>query len=99
MGFLQDNGLDQKAIDAQALLDAFLKEMERGLGGEGSLPMIPLDLHLPDGPIRDKEVPAFDAGGPNIRSARVRFGSSGPLTVDKPHRGVMPRSRAHLPHA
>ena len=99
MGFLQDNGLDLKAIDAQALLDAFLKEMEKGLGGGGSLPMIPSDLHLPDGPIRDKEVPAFDVGGTNIRSARVRFGSSGSLTVENLQRGFMPGSRGHVTHA
>ena len=99
MGFLQDNGLDPKAIDAQALLDAFLKEMERGLRGEGSLPMIPSDLHLPDGPIRDREVPAFDVGGTNIRSARVRFGSSGAPTVEDLRRGFMPGSRGHVTHA
>ncbi len=99
MGFLQDNGLDLNAIDAQALLDAFLKEMEKGLGGEGSLPMIPSDLHLPDGPIRDVEVPAFDVGGTNIRSARVRFGSSGSPTVENLRRGFMPGSRGHVTHA
>ena len=99
MGFLQDNGLDLQAIDAQALLETFLDEMGAGLRGEGSLPMIPSDLHLPEGAIRDAEFPAFDVGGTNIRSARVRFGSSGAPTVEGLQRGFMPGSRGHVTHA
>ena len=99
MGFLQDNGLDLQAIDAQALLETFLGEMGAGLHGEGSLPMIPSDLHLPEGAIRDAEFPAFDVGGTNIRSARVRFGSSGAPTVEGLQRGFMPGSRGHVTHA
>ena len=99
MGFLQDNGLDPQAIDAKALLEAFLEEMEAGLRGEGGLPMLPSDIRLPDGAIRDAEVPAFDVGGTNTRSARVRFGSDGAATVHGLLRGHMPGSQGRVTHA
>ena len=99
MGFLQDNGFDPWAIDAKALLEAFLEEMEAGLRGEGDLPMLPADLRLPDGAIRDVEVPAFDVGGTNTRSARIRFGSDGAATVGGLLCGHMPGSHGFVTHA
>lgn len=99
MGFLQDNGFDPWAIDAKALLEAFLDEMEAGLRGEGGLPMLPADLRLPDGAIRNVEVPAFDVGGTNTRSARIRFGSDGAATVGGLLCGHMPGSHGFVTHA
>lgn len=99
MGFLQDNGFDPWAIDAKALLEAFLDEMEAGLRGEGDLPMLPADLRLPDGAIRNVEVPAFDVGGTNTRSARIRFGSDGAATVGGLLCGHMPGSHGFVTHA
>lgn len=99
MGFLQDNGFDPWAIDAKALLEAFLEEMEAGLRGEGDLPMLPADLRLPDGAIRNVEVPAFDVGGTNTRSARIRFGSDGAATVGGLLCGHMPGSHGFVTHA
>lgn len=99
MGFLQDNGFDPWAIDAKALLEAFLDEMEAGLRGEGDLPMLPADLRLPDGAIRNVEVPAFDVGGTNTRSARIRFGSDGAATVGGLLCGHMPGSQGFVSHA
>lgn len=99
MGFLQDNGFDPWAIDAKALLEAFLEEMEAGLRGEGDLPMLPADLRLPDGAIRNVEVPAFDVGGTNTRSARIRFGSDGAATVGGLLCGHMPGSQGFVSHA
>lgn len=93
MGFLQDNGLDPQSFDAEAILKDFREEMGRGLAGQGALPMIPASFPLRGDLPRNREIPAFDVGGTNIRSARVRFNDQGGPTVFNQLRGFMPGSR------
>ncbi len=99
MGFLQDNGLDPQSLDAEAILRDFREDMARGLAGEGPLPMLPATFPLRGGLPRDREIPAFDVGGSNIRSARVRFNAQGEPTVLNQLRGFMPGSRGPVDHA
>ena len=63
-------------LDTQALTDALLAAMQRGLRGEpGGLPMLPAYLapgkHLPD--TEGKRVAVVDAGGTHFRVATVRY--------------------------
>ncbi len=94
MGFLQDNGFDPATIDAEAILRSFTKDMEAGLrGAPEGLPMLPAGFTLTGEVPRDVEFPAFDVGGTNIRSARVRFDAQGRPRVLNQLRGFMPGSR------
>ena len=94
MGFLQDNGFDPATIDAEAILRDFMKDMALGLRGEPEgLPMLPAGFTLTGDVPHDVEFPAFDVGGTNIRSARVRFDSQGRPRVLNQLRGFMPGSR------
>ncbi len=99
MGFLQDNGLDPKGLDAEAILKDFREDMGRGLAGEGPLPMLPAAFPLRGDLPRNCEIPAFDVGGTNIRSARIRFNAHGEPTVLNQLRGFMPGSRGPVDHA
>lgn len=98
MGFLQDNGLDPQGLDAEAILRDFREDMGRGLSGQGPLPMLPAAFPLRGDLPRNREIPAFDVGGTNIRSARIRFGAQGEPTLLNQVRGFMPGSRGAVDH-
>ena len=71
--FLRDNGfVSASELDRQALLTAFISEMEKGLKGEpSSLMMIPtfvgVNGKIPEG----ASAAVLDAGGTNFRGAIV----------------------------
>lgn len=79
--FLVDNGLRVAALDPEALLRDFDREMARGLeGAPDALPMIPAFITI-DRPVpADTRVAVMDAGGTNLRVATVWFDTQG-----KPH--------------
>jgi hexokinase len=90
-GFHYDN------IDQDALIRSFCLDMRRGLAGlPSSMPMIPSYLrpvsHCPPG----KEVIALDAGGTNLRAARVRFDAEGKAIIEEAHKYPMPGTQGHL---
>lgn len=81
--FLSAHGLDAAAIDPDIVLEDFLDEMTRGLEGRpSSLVMIPtfitIDKPIPPG----RPVIAVDAGGTNLRVARVVFDEKGAPAID-----------------
>ncbi len=90
MTFLQANGLDPQALDLEALLTAFREDMDRGLAGKGPLPMLPAGFPLRAKIPTDCTLPAFDVGGTNVRSARIRFDARGQASVESIRRGQMP---------
>ncbi len=73
-------------VDTQALTDAMLAAMQRGLRGEaGGLPMLPAYL-APHGHItapKDKRVAVIDAGGTNFRVATVHYEFGQPILEDE----------------
>ena len=74
--FLRKYDAAPDQLDTQALTDALLAAMQRGLRGEpGGLPMLPAYLapgkHLPD--TEGKRVAVVDAGGTHFRVATVRY--------------------------
>lgn len=98
MTFLQDNGFDAQVANAEAILQAFRAEMARGLLGEGRLPMLPAGFAMNREMPRNCEVPAFDVGGTNTRSARVRFDAQGVPAIGPQLKGFMPGSRGPVSH-
>jgi hexokinase len=95
--FLADNGLAAAAIDTEAVLENFLKQMTDGLAGrKSSLAMIPTFITL------DKPVPAnsrvivLDAGGTNLRVATVVFDDRGVPTIDNFSHHEMPGSQREV---
>jgi hexokinase len=99
MTFLHEKGLNPEAIDLKALLEAFLREFERGLRGEGALPMIPSGLTLCEEHPTNVSIPAFDVGGTNTRSARVTFDAEGRATFTNLLRGQMPGAQGEVDQA
>lgn len=98
MKFLQDNGFDAQVGNAEEILQAFRAEMARGLLGEGKLPMLPAGFTLSEQMPRNCEMPAFDVGGTNTRSARVHFDEHGVPVVGPQLKGFMPGSRGPVSH-
>ncbi|MEG2415170.1 MAG: hypothetical protein RSB74_04555 [Kiritimatiellia bacterium] len=98
MEFLRKNGFDLQSLDAEAILQEFLSAMRKGLAGDGDLPMLPSGFLLPETLPVNCEIPAFDVGGTNIRSARICFDANGVPSVTHQLRGYMPGSRGPVDH-
>lgn len=93
MQFLLENGFDVTVSAAETILADFRDEMRKGLAGEGTLPMLVSPFPMRQRPPRDCEVPAFDVGGTNVRSARVVFNAGGRAEIRNMLRGRMPGSQ------
>ena len=82
LDFLHKYDAAPDQVDTQALTDAMLAAMQRGLRGEaGGLPMLPAYL-APHGHItapKDKRVAVIDAGGTNFRVATVHYEFGQPI--------------------
>ncbi|MDR2020625.1 MAG: hexokinase [Treponema sp.] len=90
-GFHYDN------CDPLGMMRDILFDMERGLRGQpSSLPMIPAYIspvsHVPPG----KTVIALDAGGTNLRAARVRFDEGGRVQAGEIRKAPMPGTRGQV---
>ncbi len=96
MTFLTANGLNPETLDCHALLETFICEMNRGLRGEGALPMLPSGILLGKSHPRNVTIPAFDVGGTNTRATRVRFDNAGQATFEALHRGRMPGTEGEV---
>lgn len=71
--FLRKYSIAPECVDMEALTSGFLKEMEAGLAGKGSLEMIPT-FTREDVKVRPGEsVIVLDAGGTNFRTCLVTF--------------------------
>ena len=87
--FLRKYDAAPDQLDTQALTDALLAAMQRGLRGEpGGLPMLPAYLapgkHLPD--TEGKRVAVVDAGGTHFRVATVRYEFGHPILENERYR-------------
>lgn len=96
--FLAAHGQSGKSIDIRAATDEFIKEMEEGLCGRGSLPM--LATYLPavfkeDITPTDKKI-ILDAGGTNFRSALGYFDKEGNAVFGDIEKCPMPASGEKL---
>jgi hexokinase len=95
--FARYYGFHYDIIDPDALVRDFCADMDRGLCGKtSSMPMIPSHLrpvaNVPSG----KTVLAIDAGGTNLRAARVRFDEEGNPVAEDERRAAMPGTEAPM---
>lgn len=85
LAFLRKYDAAPDQLDTQALTDAMLAAMQRGLRGEtGGLPMLPAYLtpHGHTAP-EDKRIAVIDAGGTNFRVATVHYEFGQPILEDE----------------
>jgi hexokinase len=76
--FARSYGFHYDICDPSAMVRDVLLDMERGLSGKVSpMPMIPSYLHAINEVPLGKTVIALDAGGTNLRAARVSFKEAG----------------------
>lgn len=91
--FLTAHGQSTNNIDVNKMLACYIDEMNLGLQGKGSIPMIPTYLQNVD---RDKikmgKRILIDAGGTNFRSATGHFDLYGNVLIDNLRKTAMPAS-------
>jgi hexokinase len=84
-------------IDPVQLVRDILTDIDRGLRGESSsLPMIPTYLSPGNRAQAGKTVIALDAGGTNLRAARVRFDENGKALAEDARKAPMPGTKGRL---
>lgn len=94
--FLQKHQLYPEMIDGPSCLEALLGQMERGLAGEGNIPMIPSYLSLDTRPVTGQACCVMDAGGTNLRYARAVFSKDGSCSFSGLRKLPMPGTRREL---
>ena len=67
--FLQENGLEYKAINFEEEIDRFISQMELGLVSDSGLPMVPTYIEGRLHPEQGEKAIAVDVGGTNLRVA------------------------------
>lgn len=87
--FLSRHHMDPSQLDAEAIVSAFLEEMQRGCEGlPSSLGMFPAYINATAQPTEGK-VLVIDAGGTNLRLARAAY-KGGVLTIEELIKRPMP---------
>ncbi len=98
--WLKQNRVSASAYDADALLESFLIEMERGLNDEeSSLEMIPAYVGTENRVPAGESVAVIDAGGTNLRIGLARFDESGEIEFSKVSKQPMPGRDHEIPAA
>lgn len=89
--FLGRHGLTVSAVDGEALLKEFEREMESGLaGGKSSLAMIPTFVSIEMTVPAHRRVIVIDAGGTNLRIGTVVFKPDGRASIEQFTKHRMP---------
>ena len=87
--FLSRHHMDSSQLDAEAIVSAFLEEMQRGCQGQpSSLGMFPAYINATAQPPEGR-VLVIDAGGTNLRLGRLAY-VGGALTVEELIKRPMP---------
>jgi hexokinase len=95
--FARHHGFHYDMIDPVQLKRDIAVDMDRGLRGESSsLPMIPTYISPKGRVAAGKTVIALDAGGTNLRAARVRFDENGKAVAEGTQKAPMPGTRGRL---
>lgn len=95
--FARYHGFHYGVCDQYALVKDLVIEMERGLRGDvSSLPMLPSYIKPVSEPPRGKTVVALDAGGTNLRAARIRFDENGKLIEQESRKAAMPGTKGQV---
>jgi hexokinase len=95
--FARHHGFHYDMIDPVQLVRDIVTDIDRGLRGESSsLPMIPTYISPGNRAPAGKTVIALDAGGTNLRAARVRFDESGKAIAEGSRKAPMPGTKGRL---
>jgi hexokinase len=95
--FARYYGFHYSACDPYDLVKDLAVEMERGLRGDAStLPMLPSYIKPVNEPARGKTVIALDAGGTNLRAARIHFGQDGKPVEEASRKAAMPGTKGQI---
>jgi hexokinase len=95
--FLKENGLDVESINREALLAAFIEEMEAGLAGRpSSLMMIPSFITSGKPVKTGQPVVVLDAGGTNLRAAIVSIDANGKPAIGSFFKRPMPGTESEI---
>jgi hexokinase len=95
--FARHHGFHYDMIDPVQLTRDIETDIDRGLRGESSsLPMIPTYLSPGNRMPAGKTVIALDAGGTNLRAARVRFDENGKAIAEGAQKAPMPGTKGRL---
>jgi hexokinase len=95
--FARHHGFHYDMIDPVQLVRDIVIDIDRGLRGESSsLPMIPTYLSPGNRAPTGKTVIALDAGGTNLRAARVRFDETGKAVAEDSRKAPMPGTTGRL---
>jgi hexokinase len=95
--FARHHGFHYDMVDPVQLERDILTDIDRGLRGESSsLPMIPTYISPGNQAPAGKTVIALDAGGTNLRAARVRFDENGRASAEGTVKAPMPGTRGRM---
>ena len=94
--FIEKHNLSPQGIHGRACLEQLIREMELGLGGKGSIPMIPSYLSLDIRPASGEYCCVMDAGGTNLRLARAVFTEDGKCGLEDLQKTAMPGTKGEL---
>ncbi len=81
--FLRKHHNSVTQISSESCLQVLLTDMERGLAGEGLIPMLPSYLTPDIQPIPGEQCWVLDAGGTNLRSASAYFDERGKCHIEQ----------------
>lgn len=94
--FLKKYGMDAAGVDLEKNCALFLKEMQSGLEGSGSLLMIPTYIGMDrDLPVNEPII-AIDAGGTNFRVAVIHFDENRKLVTEDFKLYPMPGTKGEI---
>lgn len=94
--FLEHHGLSPESIDGEACLSHLMDEMEKGLRGEGHIPMLPSYLSTGLHPTPGAACCVLDAGGTNLRAAAAQFDKDGQCHLSHLSSAPMPGTKGEL---
>ncbi len=95
-GFLKKYGMDVSGVDLDKNCELFVKEMQNGLEGSGSLLMIPTYIGMERELPVNEPVIAVDAGGTNFRVAVIHFDENKKLVTEDFKLYTMPGTRGEI---
>ncbi len=88
--FIKKYGMDYRSFDLKELVPIYIEEMERGLDGSGSIPMLPSYLQLKSSIDKNRKIACVDAGGTNLRLCIAWFDDNGDFVMGEIKRMLMP---------
>ena len=94
--FLERHGLALEAIDGESCLARLRDDMDKGLRGEGNIPMLPSFLSTGLRPAPGAACCVLDAGGTNLRAAAAIFDEEGECHLSHLSTAPMPGTEGEL---